>query len=64
MVRVFSQRAWRNKKRPAQRAATFLDLRVFKPFLWLEAGSVKMAVFRLSHQRVTLTVRRLSRKTN
>ena len=30
--------------------------RVFKRFSWLEAGSVKMALPRLAHQRVTQAV--------
>ena len=32
------------------------SLRVFRRFVWLEAGSGKMALFRPAHQRVTLTV--------
>jgi len=31
-------------------------LRVFKPFAWLEVGSVKMALSRPAHQRVTPAV--------
>lgn len=31
-------------------------LRVFRPFSWLEVCSVKAALSRLTHQRVTLTV--------
>ena len=34
------------------------SLRVSKQFVWLEAGSVKMALSRPAHQRVTLTVGR------
>ncbi len=30
--------------------------RVFKPFVWLEVGSVKMALSRPAHPRVTHTV--------
>jgi hypothetical protein len=33
--------------------------RVFRQFSWLEAGSVKAALSRPTHQRVTHTVRRL-----
>jgi hypothetical protein len=32
------------------------SLRVFKPFAWLEVGSIKIALSRPAHQRVTLTV--------
>jgi len=32
------------------------SLRVFKPFAWLEVGSVKMALSRPIHQRVTQAV--------
>ena len=32
------------------------SLRVFKQFVWLEAGSIKMALPRPAHQRVTQTV--------
>lgn len=35
------------------------SLRVFKHFAWLEDGSVKVALSRLTHQRVTPAVRRL-----
>ena len=34
-------------------------LRVFRQFLWLGLGSGKMVLSRPTHQRVTLTVRRL-----
>ena len=34
------------------------SLRVFRQFAWLEVGSVKMALSRPTHQRVTLTVGR------
>jgi len=34
------------------------SLRVFKQFVWLGVGSVKMALSRPTHQRVTLTVGR------
>jgi hypothetical protein len=37
--------------------------RVFKLFVWLEAGSVKMALSRPAHPRVTQSVRPLERKT-
>jgi hypothetical protein len=33
------------------------SLRVLKSFLWLEAGSVKMALSRPTHQQVTQAVR-------
>src|SRR5215213_1011833 len=33
------------------------SLRVFRQFSWLEVGSVKMALSRPAHQRVTHTVR-------
>ena len=36
------------------------SLRVFKQFSWLEAGSVKIALSRPAHQRVTPTVGRLN----
>lgn len=32
------------------------SLRVFKQLVWLEVGSVKMALSRPAHQRVTQTV--------
>jgi hypothetical protein len=32
------------------------SLRVFRQFVWLEVGSVKAALSRPTHQRVTLTV--------
>ena len=32
------------------------SLRVFRQFAWLEVGSVKMALSRPTHQRVTQTV--------
>ena len=35
------------------------SLRVFKQFAWLEVGSVKAALSRPTHQRVTQTVGRL-----
>jgi len=35
------------------------SLRVFKQFAWLEAGSVKAALSRPAHQRVTQAVGRL-----
>ena len=35
------------------------SLRVFRHFVWLEAGSVKAALSRPAHQRVTQTVSRL-----
>ncbi len=35
------------------------SLRVFRQYTWLEAGSVKMALPRPTHPRVTLTVRLL-----
>jgi hypothetical protein len=38
------------------------SLRVFKQFAWLEVGSVKMALSRPAHQRVTHTVRCLTNK--
>ena len=34
------------------------SLRVFKHFAWLEVGSVKMALSRPTHQRVTQAVSR------
>ena len=34
--------------------------RVFRQFAWLEVGSVKAALSRPTHQRVTLTVGRLT----
>src|SRR5829696_635883 len=34
------------------------SLRVFRQFAWLEVGSVKVALSRPTHQRVTQTVRR------
>jgi hypothetical protein len=34
------------------------SLRVFRQFVWPEVGSVKMALSRLAHQRVTPTVGR------
>jgi len=36
--------------------------RVFKPFVWLEVGSVKVALSRPAHPRVTHTVRQLRQK--
>jgi hypothetical protein len=39
------------------------SLRVFKQFSWLKAGSVKVALSRPAHQRVTLTVGRLTHDT-
>ena len=36
--------------------------RVFRQFPWLKAGSVKIALSRPAHQRVTQTVRRLIKK--
>ena len=41
----------------AKRAARRDSVRVFKQFLWLEAGSVRTALSRPAHQRVTQTVR-------
>jgi hypothetical protein len=38
------------------------SLRVFREFAWLEVGSVKVALSRPAHQRVTRAVRRLSSK--
>ena len=40
------------------------SLRVFKRFLWLEAGPVKVALSRPTHQRVTHTVRCFAEKQN
>ena len=40
------------------------SLRVFRQFAWLEAGSVKAAVSRPAHQRVTLAVSHLSNEEN
>ena len=40
------------------------SLRVFKPFAWLEADSVKMAFSRPTHQRVTQAVGRFSSEEN
>jgi len=34
-------------------------VRIFKPFVWLEVGSGKVASAHPTHQRVTHTVRRL-----
>jgi len=36
------------------------SLRVFKQFAWLGVGSVKMALSRPAHQRVTPAVRRFA----
>jgi len=38
------------------------SLRVFKPFVWLQAGSVKVALSHPAHQRVTQAVGRLIAK--
>jgi hypothetical protein len=38
------------------------SLRVFKQFVWLKVGSVKAALPRPAHQRVTPTVRCLTNK--
>jgi len=43
----------------AKRAARRDGVRVFRHFVWLEAGSVKMALSHPAHQRVTQTVGRL-----
>jgi len=39
------------------------SLRVFKQFVWLGVGSVKVALPRPAHQRVTLAVSRLKDKS-
>jgi len=39
------------------------SLRVFKRFSWLEVDSVKLALSRPTHQRVTHTVRRTIRES-
>jgi len=39
------------------------SLRVFKQFAWLEVDSVKMALSRPAHPRVTLTVRQPKEQT-
>ncbi len=50
------------KKNAAQHSVhpTGGSRRVFKQFLWPEAGSVKAALSRPAHQRVTLTVGQLN----
>ena len=38
------------------------SLRVFEQYVWLEVGSVKVALSRPAHQRVTQSVRCLTNK--
>jgi len=56
VVSFCGSRVLHNKKRPTKHP-TGGSLRVFKQFVWLEAGSGKMALPRPAHQRVTQAVR-------
>jgi hypothetical protein len=64
IIRQISRLCSTDKKRLTQRApdpstgsgTAGGSLRVFRQFAWLEVGSVKMALSRPAHQRVTPTV--------
>jgi hypothetical protein len=56
MWSYFSHRSGRRKVAQQSVHPTGGSLRVFKQFAWLEVGSVKMALSRPAHQRVTQAV--------